>query len=480
MNLLRLSIRSVIRKPVRSILLLALVLVVSSFLYAGWSCRSAGVITQNNSKKAMDAGFRLEEDAGNSQKRRNAAIEKMGMNVEGSVDGVHADQLENGDWHVWTDHSFDTLRMPDIRKIARMPGIASYNVTTAPTAANPVNFKRIEDPKADQHSDLQCVTLRGNLNMADDFDVRRGNIEVTAGRLITKSDKDCCVISKEIADLNNLKVGDKLDFNSRKDRKKSKVYSAAVVGIYTTKQKMTQIQSGDTYRSENVIFTDLRYPEKPEGSIGDPFFECATFQVADVDRYRQMENKIRSVDINWERYDLLDDSGSTKVMAENFNNLKQMSTLLLVFVFAAGVLILFFVFLFWMKNRIHEIGVYLSLGKSKGRIITQILLEGLFIGIVAFAIASFSAPAISKGVTGYLVADQVRTVKQKEKEEEGMVASSGGESEEAAVVAVTTSITGKTTLISGMSVIGIIVLSISLSSVFILVQKPRQILSKMS
>ena len=38
MNLFELSIRSVIRKPVKSILLLLIVFVAASFIYAGWAC----------------------------------------------------------------------------------------------------------------------------------------------------------------------------------------------------------------------------------------------------------------------------------------------------------------------------------------------------------------------------------------------------------------------------------------------------------
>ena len=55
MNLFELSIRSVIRKPVKSILLLLIVFVAASFIYAGWACQNASVQTQNNGKRQLAA-----------------------------------------------------------------------------------------------------------------------------------------------------------------------------------------------------------------------------------------------------------------------------------------------------------------------------------------------------------------------------------------------------------------------------------------
>ena len=67
----------------------------------------------------------------------------------------------------------------------------------------------------------------------------------------------------EIADLNGLQVGDVLEFNNWKERETSTVYKAEVVGIYDSISGITPIMYGDSYRSENIIFTDLSFPEKP-------------------------------------------------------------------------------------------------------------------------------------------------------------------------------------------------------------------------
>ena len=47
MNVFQLGIRSVVRKPVKSMLLLLIVFVSASFIYAGFACQNASIQTQN-------------------------------------------------------------------------------------------------------------------------------------------------------------------------------------------------------------------------------------------------------------------------------------------------------------------------------------------------------------------------------------------------------------------------------------------------
>lgn len=53
MNILELSIRCLLRKRTKTILLLSVVFVTSCFIYAGWACRSANVQMQTEGKQAI-------------------------------------------------------------------------------------------------------------------------------------------------------------------------------------------------------------------------------------------------------------------------------------------------------------------------------------------------------------------------------------------------------------------------------------------
>lgn len=479
MSILSLSIRCLVRKRAKTMLLLCIVFVTSCLIYAGWACRSANVQTQTKGKQALGASFRMEENEADRHDRTAEAIEKLGGR-NGSVDGSHIEQLESGDWMIWHDNSFETLQMEDIETLAGQEGIAEYNITTANIVVNPVNFARIEDPDVDQHSDLLGVSLRGNMDMRLDFDVWNGNIEVNEGRMITPEDKDVCVISRELAELNGLTVGDKLKFNSRKDRETSKVYSAEIVGIYDTIHKITPIMYGDSYRSENIIMTDLRFPEKPQGCEGDPLYQYATFWVENVDEYDAVKEQIKKADINWKRYDFIDNTGMSDTMAENFGDLDEMSSMILILVAVSGVVIIFLVFLFWLKGRVHEIGIFLAIGKSKAAMIAQMMMEGILIGCISFMLATICAPALSKSVADYLVGYQVKQQEEQRKADEGMTGGAGVVEYETEVMGVETKVTGKVILLSASSILGVIFVAVSSSCMFVVIQKPKEILSKMS
>jgi putative ABC transport system permease protein len=476
MNIFSLSIRCLARKKVRTILLFCIVFLASGFIYAGWSCRSASVQTQTEGKRAIGASFRLEENEANRHVRSSEALKKIGDNANGSADGTHVEQLESGDWMIWHDNSFETLQMDDILTLASQDGIAEYNITTVNTVVNAVNFMRIEDPDVEQ-SDGNWVSLRGNLEMRLDMDVQSGNIEVREGRMIAEDDKDVCVISRELADLNGLKLGDTLGFNERSEAETATVCQAEIIGIYETIYKMTPVMYGDSYRSENVIFTDLRFPEKAEGHKDDHLYQYATFWVDNVDEYDTIKEQMKQADIDWNRYDFLDNTGMSDTVASNFGDLETMSTIILVLVICSSVVILFLVCLFWLGSRVHEIGVFLAMGKRKSMIVMQMLLEGVLVGSIAFLLATFCAPAISENVADYLVGYELEQQETEKNAEQGVKLYLEDDTE---VVGVQVAVTGEVILLSVCSVLGIIVAAVLFSCVSVAVKKPQEILSRMS
>lgn len=482
MNCFQMAWRSIVRKPVKSILLLLVVCIISIFLLSGMASKDASIATQDKTRQAIGAGLLLEGNASNRSKRISRISERIGENTEGSLEGVHQKKLEvagGTSWQVWTDNSFETLKIEDIKKIAAVSGIADYNITTGTMAVNPVNFSRIEDSDVDQRADVHGVSLIGNKDMSMDTNVLTGNLSVKTGRMITKDDSNVCVISEEIAAKNHVNIGDKLTFNDYHNKESSKVYEAEIIGIYQVKQKMSPYMSGDTYRSENVIFTDLRFPEKAEGSENDPLFERAYFKIEDVDNYDTVKDAVKRIVIDWERYDLIDNNGNLDTMSTNFNDLQNISQVLIWVIAGAGLVILFLVFIFWLKNRIQEIGIFLALGTSKLRILSQILLEAAMIAVIAIVVSFAIAPGVSKITASYLVTQQVQQAEENKILNSGKVATYYQKPEQE-VVGVNAGITTDMLLLDALGVIGLITLSVTSAGTMLLRKKPKDILSEMS
>lgn len=482
MNSFQRAWRSVIRKPVKSILLLLVILVISLFLLAGMASQNASVETQDKTRQAVGASLRLEGNEAYRHVRMEKLWDEIGEMEDGSKGGFHKEKWHTShglQWRTWTDNSFETLLMEDIEKIAAVSGISSYNITTVATVVNPVNFKRIEDADNDQYADVGGVNLIGNLDMAQDFNVLSGNVSVLEGRLITAQDSNVCVISEELAAESGLAIGDKLKFNNYRDKDGSTVCEAEIIGIYQTNQKMTPVMSGDTYRSENTIFTDLRFPEKAEGCEDNPLFQYAYFQVEDVNRYDAVKEAVKKLNIGWERYDLIDNNGNLETMSSNFKDLEKISNTLVWVVAAASFVILFLIFVFWIKNRTQEVGILLSMGTPKKSILGQLLLEALMIGLIAFSLSFAVAPAVSKTAANYLVEQQVEQAAIQEDIGSGKVATEYEESEQT-VTGVKVEITASMAATAGAGIVLLIGGSVLTAGVSILRKKPKSILSEMS
>ncbi len=479
MNLFQRAGRSCIRKPVKSILLFLVVGIISLLFMAGMASRQAHIAAKDSTRQAIGAGLLLEGNPENRAQRLNEAsevINRMYEDGQGSYGGVHQEKrVVNGQemWSTWTDHSFESLRLDDIEKIGKTEGISDYNVTTVPTAVKPEGFERIEDPDRDQSADAQGVALIGNLDMALDSNVLSGNVTIEEGRMTGEEDTDVCVISRELAKKNGLQVGDTLGFH-RTDGEEP-VCEAKIVGIYQVKEKMSPYMSGDTYRSENVIFTDLHFPEKVEQE--DPLFEKAYFQVGNVDDYETVKEAVKAVDIDWSRYDLIDNNGNLETMASNFHDLEKLSNALLLLVMGGSFVILLLIFLFWIRNRSKEIGILMALGITKGNILLQLMCEAFLIGSAAVLLSLFFAPAVSNGAAGYLAGQQAEQADLSRQAEAGAV-STDYQAPELTITKVETSMTPEMVMADAACVGGLIVLSIGIVGILIFRKNPRDILDQ--
>ena len=95
-------------------------------------------------------------------------------------------------------------------------------------------------------------------------------------------------------------------------------------------------------------------------------------------------------------------------------------------------------------------------------------------------LATICAPALSKSVADYLVGYQVKQQEEQRKADEGMTGGAGVVEYETEVMGVETKVTGKVILLSAGSILGVIFVAVSSSCMFVVIQKPKEILSKMS
>lgn len=160
----------------------------------------------------------------------------------------------------------------------------------------------------------------------------------------------------------------------------------------------------------------------------------------------------------------------------------------LVVVIVAGCTILCLVLILTIRNRYYEIGVFLSLGQNKIKIILQQLLEILMIATVAFALSLTTGKAVSNVVGNILesgVSDngvRMEMPPDGQNQEEQTNAPQRPTFNDAFVAPeneeLDVSLTTQTVLQLAGITVAICLVSITIPSVYVLRLTPREILTK--
>ena len=128
-----------------------------------------------------------------------------------------------------------------------------------------------------------------------------------------------------------------------------------------------------------------------------------------------------------------------------------------------GITVLSLILILWLRERIREIGILLSIGVSKIKIVTQFILELLFISLPSLVLSLFTGNAILNIIVdGFMNSDDSTITVDSLLKNNNLISNF------------------ITFLESYGILIGIIVLSVIIASLMILIKKPKEILSKIS
>ena len=157
---------------------------------------------------------------------------------------------------------------------------------------------------------------------------------------------------------------------------------------------------------------------------------------------------------------------------------------LLVVIIVVSAIILALILTLWTKNRIHEIGVFLSVGIRKSAIIGQYLIEVLLIAVFAFGLSYFTSNAIAGQIGNHLLEQSVQVDQENNSNSAAAAVEVGTDTLIQKPLPTENGIQVSVGLdsLTLLYLIGflIIIAAVSISSITVMRLKPREILSKMS
>lgn len=303
------------------------------------------------------------------------------------------------------------------------------------------------------------------------------------GEHLQADDSDKALISENIADINGLSVGDTIsirNYTEQKDEKKD--YTLEIAGIYSIQRTQNEktVSTAECDLVENFIFVNTDcirdMLRELKGTVTNNYAYGVTFYVNDPKQLDSIVEKF-AADLNeyGERYVF---SKNNKIYEESASTLERLNGIMLSMMltfFVIGSVILSLVLILMMRDRIHEIGILVSMGLRKTEIISQHMFENTVIALGAFCIAwilvNASMTAIEKPLNNVVQSQTIYEERQV----------SGTESD---IEPEEIDISVKIGLPEFAEILGlellIVVISTGVSSVFIIRLKPRDILSLMS
>ena len=292
-----------------------------------------------------------------------------------------------------------------------------------------------------------------------------GVFTIKEGKNIGENDKDSIIVHEEFAKQNNLKLGDEVNLELL-DLEKSeeiKSHKFKIIGIFSGKKQETYTGLSSDF-SENMVFVDYSTSQEIlNKSENNKIANKILMYSGSAESTDLALNKLKELKIDESTYFVKKDSNAFEESLESVSGIKHMIKIMTYSIMLGGMVVLSLILILWLRERIYEIGIFLSIGTSKIQIIMQFIFELLFISIPSIISSLFLGNVLIKVIAGGLI-----------NSENSMISGGNLINDSSFMLNITT--LGQSYLI----LISIIVLSVVFASSLILIKKPKEILSKIS
>ena len=288
---------------------------------------------------------------------------------------------------------------------------------------------------------------------------------IKEGKNIEENDKNSIIVHEEFAKQNNLKLGDEvnLELLDIEESGKIKSHKFKIIGIFSGKKQETYTGLSSDF-SENMVFVDYSTSQEIlNKSENNKIANKILMYSSSAESTDLALNKLKELKIDESKYFVQKDSNAFEESLESVSGIKHMIKIMTYSIMLGGIIVLSLILILWLRERIYEIGIFLSIGTSKIHIIMQFIFELLFISIPSIISSLFLGNVLIKVIAGGLI-----------NSENSMISGGNLINDSSFMLNITT--LGQSYLI----LISIIVLSVVFASSLILIKKPKEILSKIS
>ncbi len=392
------GLKSLFRRPAKTGMLLIILFIVFNLIFTGF-------IIQNSIGKSKDY-------------IRN----QIGSAVEYRMD--YTSMINGGGAPGQQRTTPPALSLAVAEKIAQNQYVESYYVTES---AN-VNSDTIEPAETQESAtggfqrNFSDFNLSGT-NQTANLDFVLGHVTLADGRTLTadevKNGTNVVIVSQDVATANSLRVGDIVALSvvtqtrgilpggqgaapggttNNDDTTTATPVDYEVIGIYTAVEDGFDV---NTMFTSNAVIGALSGTETSDETSGS-----IVFLLDDPDHVAAFKEEAAPA-LTSEYHTLYSDDTQYASLTKPLDLISFITSILLWVVFIAGAAIILALVTIFVRDRKFEIGLLLSSGEGRLKIVSQFVFEMMVIAIVAFSVSIVSSSATSKGVSAWIVDNQL-------------------------------------------------------------------------
>ncbi len=375
-----------LRHKIKSLILVAIICLVSLLLLAGAAMKQA----------SENAFWEI----------RMAASEKLVLQID--TDKAGYGQVTEQEWGSASVYQGDYITQEIIDKILTIPGVSEIGSTiSGGFFGAAVDFEYLPaqyNSSTTEYGALSPYYLTIDSEKADSF--LNGYLQLKEGRHLTAEDDNAIMISSELAEYNNLHVGDAITLYclDADIMGYDALVKLEIVGIFTGTEGKGENAISISGRAGNQGFLPYKILERVFGKLADGFgYESIDIFVNDfaeiqniynqVSSLPELRNKTLKLDIDSEDYD---------VMSTPLNSMRGMINIFMVVILLLFAVVLTLLLAAWTKERNQEVGILISLGIAKRNVIAQFVAEVLIISSVSFTASYVLSPFIENLASSFL------------------------------------------------------------------------------
>ena len=330
----------IIRKKVRSSILFFIVTLISFFLLSGSILNTTVGSISKNLYKDVNFGFTIE-----SIDKSNKEIEK------------------------------DTLK-----KINEVAGVNQKNYIYA-KSVNVVDKKVVQENQnititEEMKNKSNLVMMNGITSTKNNIDFKSEVLKLEKGRHIEENDQNKILVHEKFASMNNLKLGDKIKLEQN-----GKTVEFEVVGIFSG-EKTNNFEGLSSDFIENTVYTDYNSSQELLNYSTSNRVTSVEYGVNNPTNLDDIIRNVENLGIN--NISVSKSNKNYELITSSVESVTKLTNLIRIGSVIVGVVILSLVLMFWIRERLYEIGILLSLGISKINLILQFVVETLMVTIFGF------------------------------------------------------------------------------------------------